>query len=215
MINRKDLKISVSRVLLLVLVTLGISSLAAFAQSGGVKGKVHTASGKGISGATVTARKDGVDIASAKSDEKGNFVLNGLESGRYNIVFEAGGYSSGVLYNVEVKKREVSDLGDRLILSTDQGTLVLITGSIFFKEGTSITGAKVQLERINADGSVRKLGSAYTNMSGEFAFRQPEGAAKLRVRATYKGAEGEKDIEVDQAAVYRTAITLDISQKDK
>lgn len=215
MFKYKDLKNLVFRIPALALVTAVLSLTAIYAQSGGIKGKVRTAGGKGIAGASVTARKDGVDIRSGKADEKGNFVLNGLESGRYNIVFEADGYSAGVLYNVEVKKHDVSDLGDRLILSTDQGTLVLIKGSIFFKEGTSITGAKVQLEKINADGTVRKLGSAYTNMSGEFAFRQPEGAAKLRVRATYKGAEGMKDVEVDQAAVYRTAITLDISQKDK
>jgi hypothetical protein len=182
---------------------------------GGIKGKVRTPSGNGIASATITARKNGSDIATATSDSSGSFVINGLESGRYNIVFDAKGYSSGVLYNIEVKKKKTIDLGDRLILSTDQGTLVLVKGSVFFKEGTSISGAKVELEKVAADGSVRRLGSAYTNVSGEFTFRQPEGAAKLRIRASYKGVEGTKEIEVDAAAIYRLAVTLDVSRSDK
>lgn len=201
-------------IVLAVLAALGVSS--AFAQStGGLKGKVRTAGGDGIANASVTARRKGVDLKTVKGDSKGNFVIEGLESGRYNLVFEAPGYSSGVLYNVEVRKNKVSDLGDRLMLSTDQGTQVIVKGSIFFKEGTSVTGAKVELEKVNADGTTQKLGSAMTNISGEFTFRRPEGAAKLRVTAKFKGISGSKEIEVDQAAIYRLAITLDISRTEK
>jgi hypothetical protein len=202
----------------LAAILLLISSLilTAHAQdTGGIKGKVRTAGGSGVSKATVTARQNGADVASSTSDSNGNFVLDGLSAGRYNVVFDAKGYSSGVLYNIEVKKKKTVDLGDRLILSTDQGTLVLVKGSVFFKEGTSLSGAKVELEKISADGSVKNLGSVYTNVSGEFTFRQPEGAAKLRVRASYKGVEGSKEVQVEEAAVYRLAITLDVSRSDK
>ncbi len=189
---------------------------SAIAQStGGLKGKVRTASGDGIGNATITARQKGVDLKTVKGDSKGNFVMEGLETGRYNVVFDAPGYSSGVLYNVEVKKNKVSDLGDRLMLSSDQGTQVIVKGSIFYKEGTSVTGAKVELEKVNADGSTQRLGSSMTNISGEFTFRRPEGAAKLRVTAKFKGISGSKEIEVDQAAIYRLAITLDISRTEK
>ena len=202
--------------LIAILLLISGVVLAAHAQdTGGIKGKVRTAGGSGVSKATITARQNGADVRSATSDTNGSFVLEGLSAGRYNIVFDAKGYSSGVLYNVEVKKKKTVDLGDRLILSTDQGTLVLVKGSVFFKEGTSLSGAKVELEKISADGSVRKLGSVYTNVSGEFTFRQPEGAAKLRVRVSYKGTEGSKEIDVDDAAVYRLAITLDVSRSDK
>jgi hypothetical protein len=183
--------------------------------TGGIKGKVRTVAGKGIANASIKARRNGVDVAGATSDADGSFTLAGLESGRYNISFDARGYSSGVLHNVEVKKKKTVDLGDRLILTADRGSLVLLQGSIFFKEGTSVAGAKVELERVDPNGSVRRLGSGYTNVSGEFTFRQPEGPAKLRVRASYKGAEAMKEIEVDSAAIYRLAITLDISRSDK
>jgi hypothetical protein len=197
------------------ILVVGLVNVARAQDTGSIKGKVRTQAGAGISKAIVTARRNGNDIGSATSDSNGNFVLNGLESGRYNVVFDAKGFSSGVLYNVEVKKKKTVDLGDRLVLATDQGTLVLVKGSIFYKEGTSIPGAKVELEKVLADGSVKKLGSGYTNVSGEFTFRQPEGEAKLRVRASYKGRESSKEIEVDSAAIYRLAITLDVSRTDK
>ena len=76
---------------------LTFSSLFVFAQnSGGAKGKVRTSRGDGISGATVTARQEGDDVKSAKTDAKGNFQLNGLKPGLYNFVFEKNGYATGV-----------------------------------------------------------------------------------------------------------------------
>ena len=199
----------------LFLAIFGLAGASVAQDTGGIKGKVRTPAGAGIPRASITARQNGNNVASASADSSGNFVMNGLKAGRYNVVFDAKGFSSGVLYNIEVKKKKTVDLGDRLILSTDQGTLVLVKGSVFFKEGTSISGAKVEVEKIGADGSVKKLGSDLTNVSGEFSFKQPEGPAKLRIRASYKGVEGVKEIEVDAAAIYRLAITLDISRSDK
>ena len=182
--------------------------------TGGVKGKVRTASGSGIADATVSARQNGNEIKSAKSDTKGNFVLDGLQPGKYNILFDAAGYSSGVLYNVEIRNKKVADLGERLILTRDPGQQIMVRGSVFFKEGFAVTGAKVQVERVNSDGTTTKLGSIFTNVSGEFTFR-PDRPSKLRVTASYKGVSGSKDIDVDEPAIYRLAISLDLSAADK
>lgn len=181
----------------------------------GLKGRVRTNSGSGIANANVTVRKDGKDLKSVDSNKGGNFVIEGIEPGSYNLVVDAKGYSSGVLYNVEVKKNRVRDLGDRLILNVDQGSQVILRGSVFFREGTSVTGAKVEIEKIGADGSAKRIGSTFTSVSGEFTLRQPEASAKFRVTATYKGVSGTKEIQVDNAAVYRLAITLDLSRTDK
>jgi len=183
--------------------------------TGGVKGKVRTVSGDGIANASVTARRSGADIKSVKADGKGNFILDGLESGIYNIVFDAPRYSAGVLYNVEIKKKKVSDLGDRLILTPDQGLFVILRGSVFYKEGVSLPGAKVEIEEVNADGTTRKLGSTLTSISGEFTYKRSQGAAKLCVKASFKGVSATKEIEVDSAAIYRLAITLDVSRTEK
>lgn len=198
-----------------VFFAFGLLAVVCFAQ-GGVKGKVRAMNGSGIADAKVTARLNGKDVRSVRSDSKGNFTLQGLGEGVYNIVFDAAGYASGVRHGVEVKNGDVRDLGDRLILSIDRGTLVIINGSVYFKEGTSLPGAKIEVERVNADGSIEDLKSRiYTNYTGEFTFRQPPGATKFRVTAKYKNASATKDIEVGGPAVYRLAITLDISRTEK
>lgn len=190
-----------------------IAAGSVFAQ-GGVKGKVRNSRGQGIPNATVTARQDGKEIKTVTADRKGDFVLSGLSAGTYNIAFDADGYELGVLYNVEVKK-DIRDLGPRLFLSVDKGTQVFVRGSIFYKEGTSITGAKVELHQVNSDGSTKKLATVFTNISGDFTFRRPHQAAKYRVVASFKNATGSKDVEVDNAGIYRTAITLDVSRTEK
>jgi hypothetical protein len=78
----------------------------------------------------------------------------------------------GVLHNVEVGNK-MRDLGGRLILSRDRGTFVIVQGSVFFKEGNSVTGAQIKLEQVNADGSTKDLSSSFSNSSGEFSFRRP------------------------------------------
>lgn len=197
-----------------ILVGLILLATSGFAQSGGIKGKVRDQRGKGIANAQVEVRRDSKVVKSANSNAKGEFQISGLKQGVYNISFDADGYSTGVLHGVEVKDG-TRDLGGRLVLSVDQGTQVIVRGSVFYKEGTSVTGAKVDLELVNADGTTKKLGSAYTTISGDFTFRRPGGSAKLRVTAKFKGATGSKDIDVDNAAIYRTAITLDISRTEK
>jgi hypothetical protein len=185
------------------------SSVAAFAQeTGGIKGKVRTTRGDGISGAKITARQNGEDVKSVSSDNSGKFVLENLKPGIYNVVFTKNGFSSGLKYDVEIRKGKVGDLGDRLILTVDQGTQVIIKGSVFNEVGRSVSGAEVKIERISDDGSAQKIASIYTNVSGEFTFRQPERAAKFRVTASVKGATASKEVEVSSAAIYRLAITL-------
>ena len=208
----KRISIIFPAVLLLSAFCLLPSALA----QGGMKGKVRNNKGSAIAGATITARLNGEDIKSARSDSKGIFQMEGLKAGTYNVVVEADGYASGVKQGVQVTNGNIRDLGDRLILSVDQGSQVIIKGSVFFREGTSVTAAKVEIERVNDDGSTKKLVSAMTNVSGEFTFRPPPGTSKVRVTAKYKGVEGSKEIsEIVNAGIYRTAITLDISRQDK
>ena len=198
-----------------LLLTVYCSLLTAHAQTGAVKGRVKNLNGDGIAGATITARLGGKDIRTTKSSGKGDFLLDNLESGVYNIVFDARGYSAGIKYSVEIKSGKTRDLGGNLILLVDRGTQVIVNGSVYYKNGTSLAGAEVKIERINADGSVRKMTTGYTNESGEFTFRQPEAKAKFRITATHKGVSGTKEIEVETAAVYRLAISLDISRPEE
>jgi hypothetical protein len=196
---------------LFVFAVAAAESNAALAQQTGVKGKVRTSRGAAIAGATVTARQKGEDVKTVTTDSDGEFVMEGLQSGLYNFVFTKNGFSSGTKYNVEVKKNKITDLGDRLVLTTDQGTLVIVRGSVFNQDGVSVYGAKVEIERIAENGSARKVGTGYTSEAGEFTFRFPEGAAKFRVTASVKDVKASKEVEVSgEAAIYRTAITLNL-----
>jgi hypothetical protein len=204
------------RNILLLFLLSAVCLLPSVYAQGGIKGKVRNTKGNGIGGATISARLEGKDVKTVTADSKGNFLMEGLKAGTYNIAFDADGYAIGVKFGVDIKNGSVRDLGDRLILSVDQGTQVIIKGAVFFKEGTSMTGAKVEIERVNADGSTKDLGSTYSNYSGEFSFRPPAGVTKVRVTARYKGVEASKEItDMVNAGIYRTAITLDISRADK
>lgn len=198
------------------LATLVLSVTLVFGQSGGVKGKVRANNGSGIPNATVTARQSGKDIKTVRADAKGVFQLTGLDTGVYSIVFDADGFQTGLLQGVEIKSGNVKDLGNGLILRPDQGDLVIVNGSIFYKEGTSLGGAKIEIESVASDGSTKKLTTVYTNIQGEFIYKRPRsGAMKLRFTAKFKGSEGVKEIDVHEAAVYRFALTLDISRAEK
>src|SRR5262245_3138839 len=124
----------IKRNLVLFFLTFLLLVPAALAQ-GGLKGKVRNTKGSAVAGATITARLNGNDVKSAKSDSKGVFLIEGLKAGTYSVVVEADGYSSGVKQGVQVTNGSVRDLGDRLILAADQGMQVIIKGSVFFKEG--------------------------------------------------------------------------------
>ena len=196
---------------ILLISILAFSGIFVFAQeTGALKGKVRATNGDGISGATISARQNGKDIKTVISDSKGRFEMENLKTGIYNLVFDKNGYSTGVMHNVEVKKNKSNDLGDRLILTVDQGTLVIIKGSVFDQNGRSVGGAKIEIEKILSDGSTKKVGSGNASYSGEFTFKFREGAAKYRVTASAKGVRESKEITVDNAAIYRLAINLSL-----
>lgn len=190
-----------------------LSATFAFAQTGGIKGKVRAPNGNGLAGAIVTVRQDGEDIKTIKADNKGNFLLEGVKTGKYTVVFSKSGYSSGLLSDVEIVEKKVKNLGDRLILTVDQGTLVIINGSVYNQAGFAIYGANVKVERVLSDGSTKRVNTGYTSRSGEFTFRFPDETAKFRITASAKGVEASKEIEVEGAAVYRLALNLTIEQE--
>ncbi len=195
-----------------VLFTL-LFAISAFAQTGGLKGKVKNGNGNGIAGAEVTVRQNGKDLKSAKSDPKGNFTISGLKTGKYNVVFDAEGFAAGALFNVEVKDGDIRDLGNGLILYVDEGSQIIIRGNVFDANGFLLPGAKVEMLVRKGDGEFKKVTNSYSNSEGEFGFRHPQGINAVRITAKYKGVSASKDIDIDMAAIYRAAITLNYPEK--
>ena len=199
-----------------VLFVVAVFASGALGQGkGGLKGKVRDLKGTFVAGATVEARQGGNVIKSTTANSKGDFVLEGLSEGTYNVAVDASGYSTGVMFNVEVKKNKIRDLGSRLMLSPDRGTQNFIRGVVFFKENLSVHGASVELFAMNSDGSYRKAATGTSNQMGEFGFVQPGTIKRFKVKATYKGVSSEKIVETESPAVHRLTLTLDLSRAEQ
>ena len=134
-----------------------------------------------------------------------------LASGAGNLwsdISEAG-LSIGSIEDVEVKAGKTRSLGDRLILTIDEGSIAFLSGSVFNAAGKSVPNAKVELARIQEDGTTKKIDGRITTETGSFKFRLSPEPGKYRVSVKTDGAEPiSKDVEIDGAAVYRVALNL-------
>ncbi len=148
------------------------------------------------------------------TNSKGEFTVSGLQPGLYSVTFRKPGLSVGTINNVEVRAGKVRTLGDRLVLTVDEGSIAFLRGSVFDPMGRSVPGARVELARLEADGSAKKLSDRVTTETGQFVFRLPPDKAKYRVTVKADGAQTAiKDVEIDDAVVYRVALTLEPSAK--
>ncbi|MBC8030565.1 MAG: carboxypeptidase regulatory-like domain-containing protein [Pyrinomonadaceae bacterium] len=197
----------------LMLVFLAAILLAgnAFAQdktTGGVKGKVRVETGT-PAGVSVVVRQGELEVARGLTARSGEFELKGLRPGRYGITLRKAGLSVGTIENVEVKAGKPRSLGDRLILTIDEGSIAFIRGSVFNEDGRSMPNVKIELARVEADGTAKKIDGRVTNETGSFVFRLAPEAGKYRITAKPGGGEPvSKDVDVDGAAVYRIALSV-------
>ncbi len=195
---------------LLFIFVLSVTTLAAQQRTtGGVRGRVRVESGSGAAGVTVAARQGEQEIGSTTTNGRGDFTLSNLAPGTYSLVFRRPGLRVGTLNNIVVQAGELHRLNEQLFLPVDEGSLALVRGSVFTAEGRSLRGARVEIARVGADGSVRRIDYRMTNEMGVFAFRLPPDDAIYRVTATLRGAQpATNDVQVQGAAIYRLALTL-------
>jgi len=188
-----------------------------FAQekTGSIKGKVKVETGS-AAGVEVTVRQAEREITRVKTEKGGDFVVGRLAPGLYGLTFRKPGLSIGSIENVEVKAGKTRSLGDRLVLTIDEGSIAFIRGSVFSNEGRSVPNAKVELARVMEDGTTKKIDGRLTTETGSFAFRLSPETAKYRVSLKLANAEPvTKDVEIDGAAVYRVALSLPPAPKPK
>lgn len=176
--------------------------------TGTIKGKVRVEVGT-PAGVTVVVRDGEREIRQVSTDKNGQFEVTRLAPGRYGLTFRKPGLSIGAIENIEVKAGKTRSLGDRLVLTIDEGSIAFIRGSVFSNEGRSVPNAKVELARVLEDGSTKKIDGRLTTETGTFVFRLSPDVAKYRVSVKPEGAETvSKDVEIDGAAVYRVALSL-------
>lgn len=201
--------------LFVIAVMLSISSvsLAQEKSLGAIKGKVRVETGT-PAGVTVVVRRGETEVTRSATNKDGDFLVSKLTPGTYGLTFRKSGLSVGTIEDVEVKAGKTRSLGDRLVLTIDEGSIAFLSGSVFSAEGRSVPNAKVELSRILEDGTTKKIDGRITTETGSFKFRLSPDAAKYRVSVKPEGAEAvTKDVEIDGAAVYRVALNLPAKPK--
>ncbi len=194
----------------LVPLVFALAALAVSAQdrtSGTLKGKVRAESGS-PAGVTVVVRQGEQEVHRTETDKNGEFTIR-LAPGTYGLTFRKPGLSVGTIESVEIKAGKTRSLGDRLILSIDEGSIAFIRGSVFSAEGRSVPNAKIELGRLLEDGSVKKIDGRITNETGSFVFRLSPELGQYRI--TLKPDSGPpvtKDLKIDGPAVYRVALSF-------
>src|SRR5882762_10898283 len=138
-------------ILFSILLIAAVQVAAQDKSTGGFKGKVRVEVGT-PAGVTVVVRQGEREVGRVVTDKGGEFVVNRLKPGLYGVILRKPGLSVGTLENIEVKAGKTRSLGDRLILTIDEGSIAFIRGSVFDPEGRSVPNARVELDRIEADG---------------------------------------------------------------
>jgi hypothetical protein len=193
---------------LLAVCALGQNRASSTGSTGGIKGKVRVETGT-PAGVAVVVRQDEREVSRVLTDKKGEFIISRLSPGKYGVTLRKTGLSVGTIENIEVKAGKTHSLGDNLVLSIDEGSIAFIRGSVFNKDDRSVPNVRIELARIEADGTVKKIDGRITNEIGAFVFRLSPESAKYRVTAKPNGGEPvSKDVDVDGAAVYRLALSL-------
>lgn len=202
---------SILAVLLLSL--MGIGATAQDKSRGGIKGKVRVETGT-AAGVAVIVRQGDREVAQSVTDKKGEFVVSRLTPGRYGVTFRKPGLSVGTIEDVEVKAGKTRSVGDNLVLGIDEGSIAFIRGSVFNQSGLSAPNVKIELARLMEDGTAKKIDGRVSNETGSFVFRLMPELGKYRVTAKANGGElVSKDVEIDGAAVYRVALSVNIPVK--
>jgi hypothetical protein len=175
---------------------------------GTIKGKVRVETGT-AGGVSVSVRRGETEITRTTTDKNGDFVVSKLQPGKYGLTFRKPGLSIGSMEDIEVKAGKTRSLGERLILTIDEGSIAFLSGVVFNADDRSVPNAKVELFRVQEDGTTKKIDGRITTETGSFKFRLSPEAGKYRVSVKTEGAEPvTKDVEIDGAAVYRVALNL-------
>ena len=158
---------------LLVLAILLVASGVSMAQDkslGAIKGKVRVETGT-PAGVAVVVRRGDTEVTHSTTNKDGDFLVSKLAPGIYGLTFRKAGLSVGTIEDVEVKAGKTRSLGDRLVLTIDEGSIAFLSGSVFSPEGRSVANAKVELSRILEDGTTKKIDGRITTETGSFKLR--------------------------------------------
>ena len=203
----KLMKKNLNLVLVFLVILLPVGVFSRDGSTGGIKGKVQVETGT-PGGIAVIVRQGEREVARGVTDKNGAFVVSGLAPGRYGVTLRKPGLSVGTIEDIEVKAGKNRSLSN-LVLGIDEGSIAFIKGSVFNQDDRSVPNVRIELARIQSDGTARKIDGRVTNEIGSFVFRLQPDAARYRITAKpNRGDPVSKDVEIDGAAVYRVALSI-------
>ena len=182
--------------------------------TGSIVGRVRVEAGMSAGSVLVVLRRGDAEVAQTSTNAKGEFAFRDVAPDTYGMTLRKSGLQVGRMEGVEVRAGKTVTLKEGLYLPVDEGSIAFIRGSVFTASGRSFNGAKVELARVESDGSLKKLDSRVSNATGSFAFRLPPERARYRLTAKADGMEpATQDVEIEGAAIYRAALSLEPARK--
>ena len=176
-----------------ILFTLGIAIVMgnyASAQNATIKGRVTEPDGKtAVEFATVRLMQDGHLVLGASTDDKGNYNLSPVASGKYNLVVSSVGYQTFTLEGLEIRGN-VTKIQDVSLGNQDQ-----ILG------GVTVTGDRPIVDMDAAESAQRISSEDIDKMAGKSLndiLSTMSGVSTSAAGTSYRGNRpGEQEYMVD------------------
>jgi hypothetical protein len=186
-------------------------SCAAWAQTGGLRGRVKLPDSKKHDGVTVTAQrftgtKPVAEPIETQTDEKGEYKFERLAVGEYVLSFAKQGFKTFVTRRQEITGGEIIQVRE-LAMAKESEPYAEVRGAVLYGVGYSLPNALVTIERI--DGGKKFKQEKYSQDGGEFGFRLKADKAKYRVTAQARGFQpASTEVEIDGDELRNIALTL-------
>ena len=138
------------RNLLMTLAIVLASFTLAFAQTGRLKGKVTDETGEPVSFANIVLEKGGTMIGGATSDFDGNYDINPIPPGTYDLKATFVGYNNYVLNGIIIPANKITDWNIKMTsgaISLTEVTVIDYEVPLISKDNTT-SGASITAEEI-------------------------------------------------------------------
>ena len=138
------------RNLLMTLAIVMATCTLAFAQQGRLKGKVTDETGEPVSFANIVLEKGGTLIGGATSDFDGNYDINPIPPGTYDLKATFVGYNNYVLNGIIIPANKITDWNIKMqsgAISLSEVTVIDYEVPLISKDNTT-SGASITAEEI-------------------------------------------------------------------
>ncbi|MBU2913544.1 TonB-dependent receptor [Reichenbachiella agariperforans] len=169
-----------------LLLLLCLSSMTAWAQTGGIKGQmIDKESGEALIGATVTIQ--GTSIG-AVADVEGNYVLNNLDYGTYTLLFNFVGYTEQTK-TIELNSSSLTIDPVELKSSSVGLEEVMVLASVAVDRKTPVAVSRLSSLQIEETASNQEFPELLKSTPGVYATKQGGGFGDARINI--RGFESE------------------------